>query len=331
MSRAPFGTTRAGEAVEKITLAAGDLSVSILALGAILQDVRLAGMGHALTLGSDDLGAYDGGPMAFYGAIVGPVANRIAGARCSFRGGGLRFEANEGGATSLHGGHSGTYAHVWDIVEASETTATLRLALADGLGGYPGNRVITARFEVRPPATLRLTLEGLTDAPSLMNLANHSYWNLAGTPEMAGQNLTVHADRYTPIDAALIPTGVAPVAGTDFDLQSPAAMGPGRARIDHNFCLTGADGSLREALVMQSETVEMRIATDQPGLQVYDAGEQDSAPHRGHSGAPYGAFCGMALEPQLWPDAPNQPGFPSAEITPERPYRQVSEWRFSRR
>ncbi|MDE3123273.1 MAG: galactose mutarotase [Paracoccaceae bacterium] len=322
-----FGTTAKGEQVQAIRLSSGPLTVSVLTLGAILQDVRLAGTPWPLTLGSGQLAAYEG-PMNYFGAIVGPVANRIGGARAIIDGTEWVFEANEG-ANLLHGGPTGPHAQVWQIAEADDSAVTLGLALAHGLGGFPGNRQISARYALEGNA-LTLTLRATTDAPTLMNLAHHGYWNMDGKPTVAGQRLRVAADRYLPVDAALLPTGEArPVTGT-FDLQKGRVLDLTEG-FDHNFCLAAAPRALTFAAELTGQSgTRMMLETTEPGVQVYDAHGLSTAPHIGHSGQAYGRNAGLALEPQRWPDAPNHPGFPPVTLKPGEVYEQVTRFTFGR-
>lgn len=326
-----FGTLKDGRVVEALTLTAGDLSVTLLTLGAILNDVRLKGVDYGLTLGSPKIEAYDGGPMNFFGALVGPVANRIAGARAELDGQELRFEANEG-ETVLHGGPNGIYAEIWEIAALSEDAATLTLDLPHGKGGFPGNRKISATFRVSAPASLSLEITATTDAPTLMNIANHSYWSLDGTATTEGHVLQIPADRYTPVDDKLIPTGVAPVEGTGFDLRAGRVLKPSDAqRYDHNFCLSDTVGEMKPAALLRGASgVELRMETTDPGLQLFDAAPISSGDIPGHRGVPEGAFCGLALEAQGWPDAPNHADFPSVRLDPGETYRQETRWHFSK-
>ena len=326
----PFGTTQDGRAVQAVQLHHGQLSVSVLTLGAILQDVRLAGAPWPLTLGSDQLAAYEG-PMQYNGAIVGPVANRVAGAKAPCNGASLQLEANENGRTSLHGGFSGTHGQIWQIAAASADSLTLRLMLPDGLGGYPGNREINAEFVLSSDATLTLTLTATTDAPSLMNLANHSYWALDGRATVAGQTLQVAAPSYLPVDDDRIPTGVAtPVSGTKFALTSPRLLQQ-TEDYDHNWCLASAPREMSFACRLTGQSgVRLTMKTTEPGLQIYDAGRMDTAPHLGLAGQPYGRHAGLALEAQRWPNAPHQPDFPSVALVPGQDFRQVTSWTFDR-
>jgi len=324
-----FGTLADGDRVDRLTLLSGDLTVSLLTYGAILNDVRLAGVDHSLTLGSDDLAAYEG-PLKYHGAIVGPVANRIAQARASLDGHRYVFDANEGGTTTLHGGYVGTHARVWQVTGLGADWAGLRLMLADGEGGFPGNRVITVRYAVLPGNVLELVLEAVTDAPTWINLAHHGYWNLSGAATTEGHRLMIHADRYTPVDGQMIPTGVAAVEGTAFDFRTARPIGAGQPdRYDHNFCLSDQREELREVTVLTGPGgFSMRLSTTEPGLQVYDAARNSSAPFRGFGGEVYGPFSGIAIEAQGWPDALNQPGFPSIVLRPDAVYRQVTRWGF---
>lgn len=316
----PFGTNPDSTPVHALRIAAGDLSATILTRGAILHEVRLSGVDRNLTVGCDALADHDGA-MIYHGALIAPVANRIGGARATLDGHEHRLEANDGPNT-LHSGPHGAHTRVWEVLEAAEDCVLLGLDLADGEGGFPGHRRITARFRVVPPATLHLEVLGATDRPTWMNVANHSYWNLDGTPTWAGHRLTIHADRYTPVSDALIPTGeAAPVAGTPFDFGQPRAAVRGETLYDHNWCTADARGPLREVLVLEGASgVTMRLSTTEPGVQVYD-GNQGARPGRER-------FEALAIEAQGWPDAPSQPGFPSVVLRPGETYRQVTEWTF---
>jgi len=324
-----FGTASDGQAVQHITLRAGGLTVSVLTWGAVVQDVRLAGADWPLTLGSPDLAAYEG-PMEYFGAVVGPVANRIGGARAEIGGRLCRFPANEG-KTLLHGGKRGTQVRHWDVVAAGVDFVTLRLALAGGDQGFPGNRVITASYRVTAPASLTLELTATSDAETLMNLANHSYWNLDGTGVMAGHRLRVAADTYTPAREGLLPTGERRAVHDAFDLRAGRVI-DGTEGYDHNFCLADGVRPLTGVAELTGRAgVRLRIATTEPGFQVYDGAFLNIPDHPGHGGVCYSRHQGMALEAQHWPDTPNQCGFPPITLAPGATYRQKTRWCFSRR
>lgn len=319
-----FGHGRDGRDVKAIRLSSPRLAVTLLTWGAALQDVRLAGIERSLTLGGDRVEAYQG-PMGYFGTLVGPVANRIAGARAVIAGQEIRFPANEG-TTLLHGGARGVQARHWALDAADATSARLRLVLEAGDSGFPGRREITAEYRV-DDAALTLTLAAVSDAPTLMNLANHSYWNLDGSASVAGHHLQVMADSYLPAPGGL-PTGEVRAVEGGFDLRAGRVLDLTEGH-DHNFCLATAPRDLTEVAVLTGTSgVTLRLATTEPGLQVYDGRYLASAPFQGHNGDVYQAHSGLALEPQRWPDAPNHPGFPPITLDPGETYRQVTRWSF---
>ncbi len=332
MTLTVFGTGADGVRVDRLLLGAGDLSAAILTRGAILQDVRLKGVAHSLTLGFPDLAPYEG-PMTSCGAVVGPVVNRIAGATAEIDGKRLEFEKNLNGRHVIHGGSTGTHRQIWRLEHHAPDEATLRLDLKDGEGGFPGNRTLRAAFSVLPPGTLRIVLTAETDAPTLMNLANHSYWRMDDAPTVAGQRLKIDADRYTERTDEGLPSGeVVDVAGTRFDYREGRELDAGEAGIkDHNFCISETRVPLRPVAWLTGRSgVSMEMATTEPGLQVYDARNVNVPDHPTNDGPPAEPFCALALEAQHWADAPNQPHFPSIVLRPGESWRQETEWRFSR-
>lgn len=316
-----FGTTADGREVRKITLARGGLTVCLLTWGAVLQSVRLAGVAHDLTLGSDRLADYEG-EMGYHGALIAPVANRIAAARAVIAGRDYRFDPIDSGAT-LHSGATGAHRQIWDLVEATESRATLGLDLPDGLGGFPGNRRAEARFSLGD-SVLRLEIRGTSDAETLWNATNHSYWTLDGGADFTDHSLQIAADHWLPSDAAALPTGeIAPVQGSAMDFREPRLLTPGHPALDHNFCLSRGQVALREVLHLQGISgVRLGVATTEPGVQVYDA--------RGARRPGCGNYEGLAIETQGWPDAPSQPAFPSIALRPGETRAQITEWRFAR-
>lgn len=324
-----FGQTRDGRQVDLIQLRGGELTIAVLTLGATLQDVRLAGTPWPLTLGAQSVAAYEG-PCRWFGSVAGPVANRIAGAQAVIAGKVCRFDANENGRTTLHGGATGTDAQVWALTDQAADSVTLSLDLPAGLGGFPGNRRISACYRLTGPATLRLTLTATSNQPTLMNLANHSYWNLDGTSHTSDHRLQISADQYLPTDADGIPLPPTPVAGTDFDLRTARRVGD-IARLDHNFCLSRTIRPLRPvAELCGQKGVSLILSTTAPGVQAYDGAGLNSRPFPGHMGKPYGPRAGLALEPQHWPDAAGRADFPSILLHPDMVYCQISEWQFGR-
>jgi aldose 1-epimerase len=318
-----FGATSQGTAVERLILHRNDLTVAILTLGAAVQGVWLKGADHSLTVCSDDLSLYEG-PLRHHGTLIGPVVNRISNASADIDGEFHRFDTGTGEPLLLHSGPAGTHRKIWSLAELSETAASLTLDLPNGEGGFPGRRRVTARYALGNAATLRLTVTVSTDSPTLINFANHSYWNLDGSDSFAGHQLMVNADRYLPASPVFTPTGeIAPVAGTEFDFRAPRALVPGKPALDNNFCLSDARRILTDVATLTGQSgIRLTLATTEPGLQVYDA-RQPVAP--GHP-----AYQGVALEAQLWPDAPGRAGFPSIELAPGETYAPVTEWRFDR-
>lgn len=318
---APFGVTSDGKAVQRITLTAGKLSVSLLTWGAVVQSVRLLGVPYDLTLGSDNLADYEGA-MRHHGSLIGPVANRITGARAMIDGTLHRFEVNQDPDITLHSAAAGTHLKVWQLSEMTETTATLSLTLADGEGGFPGTRHISARFEVMDPAILRMTVNVFSDATTLINFANHSYWNLDGSDDWSGHRLQIHADHYLPTTPQFTPTGkIAAVEGTEMDFRKGRAIRPRVNEFDTNYCLGNHRRALTNAFTLTGTSgLSMTMATTEPGLQVYD-GRNGIRP--GHA-----AYEGLAFEAQFWPDAPNNPAFPDITLPAGTMSEQLTEWRF---
>ena len=316
MDIAEFGRTAAGQRVDRITLAAGEMQLRLLTLGAVLHSVRLAGVAHDLTLGADRVADYEG-PFCYHGSIIAPVVNRLSGASAPLEGKLLKFDVNFNGRHVLHSGFAGTQFKIWTIVHVSESAAVLALDLADGEGGFPGNRHVEARFETFAPARLRLTITATSDAETLWNAANHSYWNLDGAADFAGHAVTLAADRYLPATAEFIPTGeIRPVAGM-FDFRKERRIYPHQPDLDNCFCLSDGPAPLRDVLTLRGRSgLAMVVATTEAGVQLYDCR---------HDG-----FKGLAIEAQGWPDAPNHAGFPAIGLAAGVQRAQTTEWRFER-
>lgn len=332
MTRDAFGITAEGTPVERITLDNGAIAISVITLGATLQDVRLAGVDRALTLGSSQLADYEpGGALFYFGAIVGPVANRIRKATAVFDGKTLEFDGSAMGGHCLHGGDTGLHRKVWSVEAATDTRLVLSCTAEDGEGGFPANRRWEAEFALGEAADFTLTLRAETDAPTLMNLANHSYWNLGEAADFHGHSLQLAADAVLPTDETDIATGeVLPVDGTAFDFRKPRELTADDV-IDNNFCLSRARGPLRHAATLTSpDGVTMEVQTTEPGLQIYDARHMPAAGVPGHDGRLYGPRCGVAVEAQFWPDAPSHDDFPSIRMDPGEPWEQVTRFAFGR-
>lgn len=325
------GTT-GGAPIRRVTLSNGTIAAAILTRGAILNDLCLAGLGHGLTVGSPDMAAY-AGPLSYFGAVVGPVANRIAQGQVRIGDRTHAFDRNDHGTHTLHGGATGTHAQDWDIDTVQPDRMCLTLDLPDGMGGFPGNRTLAADYALTGPDTLELTVTAATDADTWLNLAHHGYWNLDGGPDLAGHRLWIAAEDYLPTDDRAMVTGeIAPVGGTPFDFRSPRPIGPGtEPRLDHNFCLAPARRTPVHVLTLTGASgLAMEISSSETGVQIYDAGRFDADGVADHAGRIIGPFCGLAIEPQGWPDAPNRPAFPSVRVPAGTAIRQITRWRFRR-
>jgi aldose 1-epimerase len=312
-----FGTTSDGRVVDALTLSAHGLTATVLTLGAILQDLRLDGVPYSLTAGSNHLSDYEGA-MKYHGSIVGPVANRISNATAKIDGTAHHFEANFIGKHTLHGGTNGTQTRIWQIAHHQPDRLDLTLDLADGDGGFPGNKAVTARFDIIAGPILRLSITTETDAPSIANLTNHSYWNLDGTDHMRDHHLQINATTYLPIDDESVVTGViAPVRETPYDFTAPTPLTLGVTPLDNTFCLSDRRHPLTEVLQLKGASgIEMSVATTESGIHIFD-----NRP----------TYANIAIETQGWPDAPNKRGFPSITVTPDAPTVQITQWRFTSR
>ena len=330
-----FGEMPDGRPCRQVILSDGRLSVGVIEWGAVLQDLRLAGHGHALTLGYHRLEDYLADSASF-GAICGRVANRIRGARITVDGREHRLAANIPGGHILHGGPEGSGRQLWSLADHGPTHATFQLTLPDGQMGFPGNLDVRAEYRVINGA-LEIGIAAETDAPTCCNIVPHPYFCLDGAAQggdARAQILQVEADRYLSVDGDLLPVAPpAPVDGTPFDFRTPRPLGtgPGAPRYDNNLCLADDRRPLTRiaSLTGPASGITMAIETTEPGLQVYDGGGIGRA-HRapGLDGAEYGAFAGIALEPQAWPDAPNHEDFPSIWLRPGVVSRSLSRFIF---
>ncbi|MCG6902525.1 MAG: galactose mutarotase [Rhodobacter sp.] len=327
-----IGQTRTGETVHRVVLSDGALSASVLTLGVALQDVRLADVAHSLTVGSPSLAAYEDA-MQTCGTIVGPVGNRIGNAHAVINGKACDFDANLNGRHTLHGGLAATHRKIWELADHQRDHALFHLTLPAGEGGFPGTRRLSARFDIAGP-TLRLTLGAETDAPTLMNLANHSYWRLADQPDYSGLGVQIAADHYLPITAPdYLPTGEKrAVDNTRFDMRKTRRLDPATDGLwDNNFCLSQSRQPLRRVATLTGPTgLAMDMATTEPGLQVFDGHNLGRPDCPGNDGRAYVAHAGLALEAQFWPDAPNNPDFPDITLHPGDDWQQVTTWTFRR-
>lgn len=347
--RESFGTLPDGASVERVWLRGESVEVGILTYGAAVQALHVPdrdGRPADVVLGHDALEPYLAN-RRYFGATVGRYANRIAGGTFTLDGHEFRLPVNDG-RNSLHGGCYGFDRKNWTIEtvgDLSHPSVTLSCVSPDGEEGYPGTLTTRVTYTLTGKSELTIALNATTDAATVVNLTHHGFFNLRGVEvggDILDHVLTLHADRFLPVDADAIPLGgPAPVEGTPFDFRTPQPIG-GRIRqadeqlrlgrgYDHNFCLEGgrtAAPRLAAKVEHPSSGRVMELLTDQPGLQFYSGNFLDgTAPgkfaqlHRQSD-----AFC---LEPQAWPDTPNRPDYPSARLDPGQTYRHTSIYRFS--
>jgi len=338
--------TADGQPVDLYTLQDGKITVKILTYGGIVQSIEAPdrnGKTANIVLGFDGLDGYvQTGNKPYMGAIIGRYANRIAGGTFQLNGKTYHVPKNDGD-NALHGGLNGFNKKVWTSTE-TENGVELKYVSKDGEEGFPGNLTTTVRYTLKGNE-LRIDYTATTDADTVLNLTNHSYFNLKGqgNGDILGHAMKINAHRYTPVDKNLIPTGeLAPVAGTPFDFLEPTAIG---ARIDadneqlklargydQNWVLEG-DG---KKVIVAAEAYEpttgrvLEVLTDQPGIQFYTGNFLDGSV-TGTDGKVYKKRYAFCLETQHYPDSPNHPKFPTTELKPGQTFRSTTVYRFSAR
>ena len=348
--REAFGALDDGSAIEAVTLSnSSGITARIMTLGATLQSLHVPdreGLSTDIVLGHDSAAEYLTAN-CFFGATIGRFANRIAGGSFRLDGRDYRIPPNDG-PNALHSGAGGFHTRIWSI-EHIETgppaRAIFRYHSPDGEQGFPGNLTVAASYTLDDDDRLTLEYTAVSDAPTIVSITHHSYFNLAGAASEHGAldaRLTLYADSFTPIDRMMIPAGaIQAVEGTPFDFRTPIAIG---ARVrdgddeqirlargyDHNMVLNGESGTLRPAARIEDPRSGriVAISTTAPGMQFYSGNSLDGSV-RGKQGKFYRQGDGGAFEPQHFPDSPNQPAFPGARLDPGETYRNVICFAFS--
>lgn len=330
-----FGTGPNGETVTRVVLSGGGLTAKVLTWGATIQDLRLDGHPAPLVLGFETFGDYLA-HSPYFGATPGRNSNRIGKGRFTLDGRDYQLERNERGITHLHGGSDGIASRNWQLAELADDRVVLRIIDPDGRAGYPGNCTITATYRLKPGGVLAVTYESMSDAPTIANICQHSYFSLRDGRDTSDHLLMIAADAYLPTDAEQIPAGgPKPVAGTPFDFRvlKPMVQTVDGERVlyDHNFCLSAERTGKRLVAHAASPAsgMHMRVLTTEPGVQFYAAFKMN-VPVPGLDGLSYPPFAGFCLETQIWPDAINQPGFPDAVLRPGSVLRQETDYVFTR-
>jgi aldose 1-epimerase len=348
VNRFPFGEVE-GKPVELYVLRNGaGLEARITNYGGIVTKLMVPdrhGNLQDVVLGYDNLAGYLEEP-SYFGALIGRCGNRIARGRFTLGGKSYQLATNDG-PHSLHGGAKGFDKVVWSVAHAAATPQGPQLTLTylspDGEEGYPGNCSVKAVYTLTEDNALRLVYTATTDKPTPVNLTQHSYFNLRGTGDILTHEVTIEADRFTPIDESLIPTGeLRDVTGTPFDFRKSKTIGAcieqhdeqlkfGRG-YDHNWVIRSTPGEIHTmACVYEPETGRvMEVLSTEPGLQFYSGNFLDGK-IVGKEGRVYRFRTGFCMEPQHFPDSPNKPQFPSVVLQPGATYENTIIYRFSTR
>ncbi|MEB0048545.1 MULTISPECIES: aldose epimerase family protein [unclassified Pseudomonas] len=347
-----FGKTSDGKPVEQYILRnSHGLQATVITYGATLQSLKVPdknGKVEDVVLGFDDVKGYQHGT-AYFGATIGRFGNRLANGAFELDGKRYHVPLNDG-VNSLHGGPRGFDKHLWKA-EASQGSdsvgVTLTYVSPDGEMGFPGTLKTEVTYSLNEKNELRIDYKASTDKATVLNLTNHSYFNLAGAGngDVLGQIATLHADHYTPVNSTLIPTGeLTPVANTPMDFTQPTAIGknikadhpqlkfaePKQGGFDFNWVLNaqGDPGQLAADVFDPTSGRRLKLYTTEPGLQFYTSNFLDGTV-KGKAGKTYRHWGAFTLETQHYPDAPNQPGFPSTRLDPGKTYTQSTVLKFS--
>ena len=340
-----FGKTADGTEIQLFTLAnKNGLKASISTLGGTLTSLLVpdkAGKMSDVILGFDNVSGYLSPAFKksnpYFGALIGRYGNRIAKGQFTIDGKTYHVGINNNG-NSLHGGTVGFNQKVWTAkpgTSADGETLTLSYLSKDGEEGYPGNLTVTVVYTLTADNALKIDYTATTDKATPVNLTNHAYFNLAlgQRKDVLAHMVTIPADRYTVVDANLIPTGeLKPVKGTPFDFTTPHAIGERIAQVpggyDHNWVLNQATGQHSAATVYEPTTGRtLEVTTDEPGVQFYTGNFLDGS-LTGKGGVVYGKHGGFCLETQHFPDSPNQPKFPSTILKPGETYHTTTSYTF---
>jgi len=334
MSMRVFGEAEGVPIVEITISSRAGANAKILSWGAVIRDLvaPTRSGSQRVTLGLNTMADYEAHSPSF-GAVPGRFANRIANGRFTLDGVEYVLDHKPGEKHTLHGGPHGFGKRPWRVLGHDANSATLALHSADGDAGFPGNLDAICVYRLDEPAILRVEMTATCDRPTIVNLTQHAYFNLDGSPDILDHELTLYAEFYTPTDADLIPNGeIRAVAGTPYDFRTPRKIrDPSGQTYDTNFVLASrpnADGLAPAARLHSPKNgLTMELRTTEPGVQFYDAAKLN-CPAPGLDGVHYGAHAGLCLEPQVFPDSPNRRHFSDCVLRPDEEYRHLSEFRF---
>lgn len=327
-----WGSDLKGRVVHLISLVSDDLRANISTYGAVLQDLRCNDLPHSLVLGFPNLQPYLTNP-PYLGAIVGRYANRIAKARIDGATDHQHLDANQDGLHCLHGGSDGSSSRLWAIIDSGSDFVTLEDIIPDGHMGFVGTLRVNVRYQLAQ-SNLKIDITATSDAASLCNFTNHSYFNLDGRPQIDLHRLQVLSKRYLPVDETGIPSQApTPVAGSKYDFSNFSALCENGtfAKIDHNYCLNDRRRPITTVARLSTDVLDMEMASTEPGVHIYTGSGLSDFSAKGHAGYLYRAFAGIALEAQTWPDAPNRPEYPSPWLLPGDVYHHATVYHFARR
>ncbi len=336
-----FGTLPDGRKAYLFTLKNDNgLVAKITNYGGIVTSLMVSdknGKFEDIVLGYDNLDDYLNNEVQFFGALIGRYGNRIDKGKFEIDGNEYNLVVNSGNH-HLHGGFKGFYAVLWEAEEdSSDEGPSLKLTYLskDGEEGYPGNLSVTAIYTLTNENGLKVEFWAETDTPTIVNLTQHSYFNLTAMKEsILEHELTIKADSFTPVNPELIPTGeILPVEGIPLDFRTPKTIGQDVEQYengyDHNFVLNNKSGEFEEIAVVKEPKSGriLRIFSTEPGLQFYSGGFLNGS-LIGKDNIAYKRFYGFCVEPQHYPDSPNHPNFPSTILRPGEKYHHLMEYRF---
>jgi aldose 1-epimerase len=337
-----WGTTTKGEKVKLYTLKGrGGMEIKISNFGAVITSLLVPdnkGKLRDIVMGYPSVADYDKpGGMGIFSALIGPYANQLG---VDFKIAGKTYhqtQTPQAGRTSIgHSGDIGFHKRVWQAEprDGVEPSIAMTIKDSDGLGGFPGNVTVTVTFTLKRDNTLVIDFKGTTDKPTVLNLTDHFYFSLngEGNGEIGNEMLTLYADRYTP---DYVTSRVNSVEGTVFDLRKPTRLGDRLALpevgngYNTNMILEGIPGQLRPAARLDDPDsgITLVMFTTQPAVQLYT--DNEKVPFNGKNGHVYHTHNAISLEPQHYPDSPNHPEFPSTEVTPDKPFHEIAEYRFA--
>lgn len=341
VTKAPFGKLPDGSVVDVYTLADATLNIRIITFGAHVISVKAPdrdGKIADVVLGYDTLDGYVNDKSTYMGSVVGRYGNRIGKGQFTVGGKKVQLSLNNNGNT-LHGGVTGFDRANWTGKQVPNGVE-LTVVSPDGDMGFPGTVTAHVTYTLTGDK-LRMDYAATSDKPTVVNLTNHAYFNLAGKGDILGDTLMIDADKFTPIDAGLIPAGpLAPVTGTPFDFKTPTAIG---ARInttneqlklaggyDHNWVLNAPHTLTKPAAVVTDPGSgrTLKVFTVEPGVQFYSGNFLDGT-YKGRDGSPYKKYAGLCLETQHYPDSPNRPDFPSTTLLPGKRYHTSTIFEFT--